>query len=140
MGYAVKLDTNGYNPVLLKKITDAHLVDYIAMDIKNSPARYGETVGIDNFNISPIYNSISIIMNSGIEYEFRTTVSNELHDEKDIEEIARMIHGAKRYFLQGYRDTHDIIDPRFSSPSAEKMQLYKNAFARISGNVEIRGE
>ena len=79
-GYKVKLDTNGYHPDMLKTILDQHLVNYVAMDIKNSPEKYPLTCGVESVDMGKIYESIELLKSSNIEYEFRTTIVKELHD------------------------------------------------------------
>jgi len=101
LGYAVKLDTNGTFPKPLKKLIDAGVIDYIAMDIKATYKQYAEIVQRD-VDIAAIKKSISLIMNSGIDYEFRTTVVPQLTKE-DILEMVSYIQGARLYALQQYR-------------------------------------
>lgn len=103
MGYPVKLDTNGTQPQVLKKLLDENLLDYIAMDIKAPMKKYHEICRSD-INERALLESISLIMESGTEYEFRTTYCPQLN-ETDILEIGEMIHGAKKYVLQQYRET-----------------------------------
>lgn len=110
MGFLVKLDSNGTRPDVLRKVIREKLVDFIAMDIKNSPKKYSKTTGT-LVDIERIKLSVEMIMNSGIDYEFRTTVVPGFHTEKDFEEIAKWIKGAKAYYLQEFRDLK-IIDPK----------------------------
>ena len=122
LGFAVKLDTNGSFPEILKDIVSRNLIDYIAMDIKNSEQKYKCTAGIDRAP-SPMFESIDFIMSCGVDYEFRTTVVKELHTVQDIEDIAIRIDGAKRYFLQSFKDSGDLIRPDFSAHSEETMNI-----------------
>ena len=108
MGYAVKLDTNGYRPDVLSELIAQGLVDYIAMDIKTSRERYSVVAGID-IDVSKIEESAALIMQSGIDYEFRTTVVRELHSEVDFTNIGNWLSGAEKYFLQGFIDSGDCI-------------------------------
>ena len=119
-GLLVKLDTNGAYPDKLERLLDAGLVDYVAMDIKNSKSKYALTVGLPEYP-SAIDRSIKIIMEKAPDYEFRTTVVRELHTPQDIVEIAQNIQGAKRYFLQSYVDSGDILCEGFSAYSADEM-------------------
>jgi len=127
-GFLVKLDTNGTNPKLLKKLLNLGLVDYIAMDIKSSLDfdNYSKSAGIKNkLMLKKVKNSINIIMNSKIDYEFRTTVVPLLHSEETIMEIARYISGAKKYVLQNYSPLEKTLDPSFQKIkpySDEKIQ------------------
>ena len=87
MGYLVKLDTNGLRPEVVGELLEDGLLDYIAMDVKNSMERYGETVGLEKIDVGKIRETIDLMMASGIDYEFRTTVVKELHGKKDMEAI-----------------------------------------------------
>lgn len=139
LGYSLKLDTNGYRPDVLEKVIEKGLADYVAMDIKNSLNKYGVTVGIDNFDTAPIEKSVDILKNSNIDYEFRTTVVDELHTIEDIEEIAKWIKGCKRYFLQCFVDSGDLIKEGFSRCDENKMKkLLKVAKEQIP-STELRG-
>ncbi len=108
MGYAVKLDTNGYRPEVIRELVFGGLVDYIAMDIKTSRERYSEVAGVD-VDVKKIEESAALIMQSGIDYEFRTTVVKELHSEVDFTNIGNWLSGAKKFFLQGFSDSGDCI-------------------------------
>lgn len=138
MGYSVKLDTNGYSPEKLMEIVDEGLIDYVAMDIKNCKEKYSETAGID-IDISKIEKSVDFIMNSGIDYEFRTTVVKEYHTLTDIEKIAKWISGAKRYFLQSFVDSGDLIKDGLSAVDKETLDSMKNVCLWHIKNTETRG-
>lgn len=142
MSYAVKLDTNGFLPDRLKPLIEGGLVDYVAMDIKNSPERYAETAGLnpDTFDIKPIERSIDIIMNSAPGYEFRTTVVTELFDEKSIEGAARMIIGADKYFLQKFVMRDTVPAKTLTSPQSTVLSRYLEIVKQIIPNAAIRGE
>ena len=139
MGLAVKLDTNGYRPEVLLSLIDAGLVDYVAMDIKNSPARYGETVGIEDFDFSPIEKSVGILLSGRVEYEFRTTVMRELHTERDIREMGKLCAGAKKYFLQSFKDSGDLIGEGFTAYSAAEMNDLQKSLAEFVPFAQLRG-
>jgi len=141
LGYSVKLDTNGYLPQKIKELIEKDLIDYIAMDIKNSPERYAETVGLyaEKFDIAPIRESIELIMTSGIDYEFRTTVVTELFDEKSIEEASIMIRGAKRYFLQSFVMRDTVPSKNLTSPQRIVLSRYLDLVKRHVPNAQIRG-
>lgn len=108
MGFSVKLDTNGTNPNLLKQLIDGKLVDYVAMDIKNSQAKYSLTCGV-NVNMEDIEKSVHLLKLGQVDYEFRTTVVRQLHTEQDIEDIARWLVGSKTWYLQQFVDSGDLI-------------------------------
>ena len=120
LGLLVKLDTNGTFPEKIESLLDKGLVDYIAMDIKNSKSKYAVTAGISDFP-DAVEKSINIIINKAPDYEFRTTVVRELHTPQDIAEIAKWIRNAKKYFLQAYVDSGDTIESGFSAYSASEM-------------------
>ena len=139
MGFLVKLDSNGTRPDVLKKVIQERLVDFIAMDIKNSLKNYSRTVG-NEADTERIRLSVEMIMNSGIDYEFRTTVVPGIHTEKDFDEIAKWIKGAKSYYLQEFRD-FKIIDPKLKknkkSVSLDLDKIAKNISENF-GFVGIR--
>lgn len=139
LGFEIKLDTNGCHPEALKNILDKGLIDYVAMDIKNSPERYAETAGVKNVDMDSIKKSISLIMNSGIDYEFRTTVVDQLHDESSFEGIRDLIKGAKNYYLQAFTDRDSVVFAGFSAPSIEKMQKYARIVSENVTKVSLRG-
>ena len=139
MGYKVKLDTNGYHPDMLKKLIDKGLLDYIAMDIKNSFAKYAVTTGASNIDTSIIKKSISIIMNSGVDYEFRTTVAGGLHQADDFEQIGAMIPDAKAYYLQQFTMRDTVPDRGLYSPSAEEMDTFLKIVKKHVDSAQLRG-
>lgn len=138
IGMDIKLDSNGYRPEVLRQVIHEGLADYIAMDIKSSPAGYERAAGVP-IDMSRIRESISLIMGSGSEYEFRTTVVRELHDEATFEDIGELIKGAERYFLQSYVDSDRVILPGFSSYSKEELEKYCNILHKYVKTVSIRG-
>lgn len=139
MGLAVKLDTNGSKPLRLNELILSGLVDYVAMDIKNSPDRYGETVGVSNYDMTPIFKSVEILKNSGIDHEFRTTVVKEFHSERELEEIGRWIEGEDKYFLQGYKLSDGVIDKTLNPHSSEDMHKLLEAVKKYMPNAQLRG-
>ena len=122
LGFKIKLDTNGTNPALLKELVSQNLVDYVAMDIKNSPEKYAETVGLKSFDMSTINETVNFLMTGFVDYEFRTTVTKQFHTEKSMEEAARFIRGAKRYFLQNFVDSGNLIGSGITGQSKEEME------------------
>lgn len=121
LGFAVKLDTNGTNPSMLKHLIEENLCDYVAMDIKNSFDKYALTCGLDSVDVDSVKESINLLLNSNIAYEFRTTVVDPLHNEADIEQIAQYIGGASAYYLQKFVDSGDVISQGMSEVTSEKM-------------------
>ena len=127
-GLLVKLDTNGAFPDRLESLLDKGLIDYVAMDVKNSDKKYGETVGLgESFDISAVNRSIDIIMKKAPDYEFRTTVVRELHEPEDLLSIARKLKDTKKYFLQKYVDSGDVLACGYSAyEDAEMIELYES--------------
>lgn len=138
-GFAVKLDTNGSFPDKLAGILELGLVDYVAMDIKNCPEKYGITVGVENFDIKPVEESIALLKNSGIEYEFRTTVTADFHTGDDIEKAAQWIQGAPRYFLQNFENSGNLIDENCRGVSRDEMRSMLLRARKFVPNTELRG-
>lgn len=138
LGYLVKLDTNGYRPSVLASVIGKGLVDYVAMDIKNSLDAYPETVGIPNLDTSRIVESISILEESGVEHEYRTTVVRELHYEENFEKICHLIPSSSRYFLQTFVPSGDTISKNLSAPSHQDMENYLKLVRTYIEKAEIR--
>ena len=144
-GFLVKLDTNGSRPTVLKELIEENLLDYVAMDIKNSPSRYGQTVGVANITLSNIETSIQLLLEGKVNYEFRTTVMDELHDEAGMEEMGLWLQqlgkGRKpqRFFLQPYVDRESVLEQGLTTPTAEKIKKMALIMARFAEKVEIRG-
>lgn len=139
LGYEIKLDTNGYLPERLAELYGRGLLDYVAMDIKNSPERYAETAGVADIDMSRIRESVSMIMQSGVSYEFRTTVSAELFDRAAIEGAARMIEGADRYFLQKFVMRDTVPSKTLSAPTDETLLEYLDIVRKYVPNAQVRG-
>ncbi len=139
LGYPVKLDTNGAYPERLKKIVEEGLADYIAMDVKNSPERYPATVGLDAYPIDRIDESIRFLLGARVDYEFRTTVVDEFHDEDSFVGIGNWIRGAKRYFLQPFTDRDTVLTQGLTPPSESKLISYLSVMKPFVQAAEIRG-
>ena len=137
-GLLVKLDTNGAEHARLREMLAKGLVDYVAMDIKNSKAEYARTCGLSAFP-DGVAQSIELLMTSGISYEFRTTVVRELHTEQSMRELAEWIAGADRYFLQGFTDSGDLIKDGLSAYTEEEMRHLLSIVKPYVPSAEIRG-
>ncbi len=138
-GMLIKVDTNGSYPERLKELVNAGLVDYVAMDIKNSRAKYGVTVGKPDFDVSPIEQSVEFLLSGKVDYEFRTTVVKEFHTAEDIADIAKWISGAKRYFLQGFVDSGNLLSGGLNAVSAEDMEDFCLKAQDFVPNTTLRG-
>ena len=139
LGFKVKLDTNGYNPKILKELIDLSLLDYVAMDIKNSIDKYPITCGVNSLKIENILSSIDILKENKIPYEFRTTVIKEFHEEDDFKKIAQLVRGVKTYYLQEYKDSKTCIQRGFHAYSLNKMKEFVRLLEKEGINTEIRG-
>lgn len=140
LGFSIKLDTNGSFPEMLESIVKAGLVDRVAMDIKNCPEKYAETIGLKDFDIAPVERSKSFLMECGIDYEFRTTVVKGIHTEESLLGAAEWIAGAKEYYLQQFKDSGDVIAIDGLSAFDEKeMHALADAVARYVPSVKVRG-
>ena len=138
-GLKIKLDTNGSLPSKLNDLIKENLVDYVAMDIKNSKEKYAMTIDIENFDISPIQESINLLMNSQIDYEFRTTFVKEFHNGEDVKQIGQWLKGAKKYYIQSFKDNDNVIRRGLSSFNKNDLIEFKNILNEYINDVEIRG-
>lgn len=138
LGYAVKLDSNGWRPDVLRRLIENKLVDYVAMDIKNRAEKYHSTCGT-KVDLDQIKASISLLKEGKVDYEFRTTLVSEFHDDDDIPGMIELVKGAKRYFLQMYIDSEHCIVGGFHPVPKEKAQRWRDLFAKEVGYVALRG-
>lgn len=137
-GLKIKLDTNGSFPDKLRCIIENDLVDYVAMDVKNSPDKYELTTGYNI--ISQIDKSIDLLLNSNIDYEFRTTSVRELHTVEDFRLMGKWIEGTKRYFIQCFEDSGDILNNMgFSAPSDSELSAFLAAAQEFVPVAQLRG-
>ena len=143
-GFEVKLDTNGTNPEMLSLLIADGLVDYVAMDIKNSPDKYALTTGlisnsefqISNFNA--VRESAALLMQGRVDFEFRTTLAKELHSAEDMEIIGKWLSGGEKYFLQTYRDEGDLLVGGFTAFSPEETEQLLAVLKSYIPSAEIR--
>ena len=144
LGYLVKLDTNGSNPALLKALVQEGLLDYVAMDIKNSPSRYGETVGLPRMDLTSIEESIRFLLEDNVGYEFRTTVVAQFHNEASVEEMGRwlasLVPGKKprALYLQTFVDRESVLFAGLTPPEEVQMSSYAALLAPYVGKVTLR--
>ncbi len=139
LGFAAKLDTNGVHPDMLGNLLSDGLVDYVAMDIKNSPAKWSATAGVAHADLSPIRESIALIMGQAPDYEFRTTVVEQFHEAADFHAMGEMIRNAKAYFLQSFTDRDTVPFAGLSGPSAEQLRAYAEIARAYVPNTQVRG-
>ena len=139
LGFAVKLDTNGCFPHQLRQLVTDGLVDYVAMDIKNCPERYGQTVGLPDFDLSGVQESANFLLSGAVDCEFRTTITAQHHDEEAVSSIARWIRGAKRYALQSFRDSGDVLTAGLTPCPPEQMRHFVALAAPFVEEATLRG-
>lgn len=138
MGFLVKLDTNGYNPQMLRLLLENKLLDYVAMDIKNSREKYSLTCGID-IDIHRIEESMELLKGSGIDFEFRTTLVKDFHSEKELCDISQWLEGTQKYFLQQFRDGEGVIKDGLCALSDDEMKKAAEIISTTVPNVVLRG-
>ncbi|MGI5955284.1 anaerobic ribonucleoside-triphosphate reductase activating protein [Dysosmobacter sp.] len=139
LGFSIKLDTNGCYPDALEALLDQGLADYVAMDVKNAPEHYAQTVGIPDFDPAVITRSAAVLARSGVDYELRTTVVRELHTVADIAAIGAWMQGAPRYFLQCFVDSGALISPGFHAPDRADLENMLQAARPFFGETALRG-
>lgn len=142
LGYLVKLDTNGTFPHRLRILVKRGLVDYVAMDIKNAPDAYAETVGKQNFDIAPVRESVDFLRSGAVPYEFRTTVVRELHTPLRLLQIADWLAGDSPYYLQAFRDSGNLVggsSTGFTAYSPAEMQQLTDAMRIKMPRIQVRG-
>ncbi|MDH5438208.1 MAG: anaerobic ribonucleoside-triphosphate reductase activating protein [Candidatus Bathyarchaeota archaeon] len=145
LGFLVKVDTNGTNPVMIQELINRKLVDYVAMDIKAplTKEKYFKACGVNTGNLlEKIEKTIDLLLKDRVEYEFRTTVVPGLHDKQDIEEICQRIKGCRKYVIQNYKGDVETIDPKFKNSKPfleEEMKRFLTTAKKIIPNTTLRG-
>ncbi|MCQ2533857.1 MAG: anaerobic ribonucleoside-triphosphate reductase activating protein [Clostridia bacterium] len=143
LGYKVKLDTNGSNPELLEALIDEGLLDYVAMDIKNSKERYKESIGVDgelgDKLLNNVIRSVEVLKKGKVDYEFRTTVVDELHETEDIASLCKWIEGAPHYYIQDFNDSGDLIDSNMHQMPYEKLKSLLDEARKTIPQTGLRG-
>ena len=140
LGYRVKLDTNGSFPDRLQSLVEEGLVDRVAMDIKNAPALYAKTAGLETMDMAAVARSKDYLLSGAVEYEFRTTDVRGLHTRESLVEAARWIAGAQAYFLQQFKDSGALIDGSgLGAFSDDEMRALLTAVREVLPVAELRG-
>jgi pyruvate formate lyase activating enzyme len=139
LGLKIKLDTNGSRPDILKTLMEEGLLNYVAIDIKNSKEKYSLSAGVQNYSIENISESVTYLMNCQIPYEFRTTIIKEHHTAQDILSIGHWIEGAKAYYLQPYKNSDDILSPGLHSHSKETLSYFITLLTPFVELAALRG-
>ncbi len=139
LGYAVKLDTNGAFPDRLEQIVRAGLADCVAMDVKNSPARYAQTVSMAELDLAPIEKSVSFLLRGIVDYEFRTTAVAEFHDDASFLSLADWLAGARRYFIQCFEPRQTVLQADLHAPSPAQLHHWAELVRPNISDVSLRG-
>lgn len=146
LGYKVKLDTNGSCPQILRKLVCAGLVDYVAMDVKNSPRRYAETVGMPKMDMKAVTESLAFLLSDAVDYELRTTLVAQLHDDASVAEMGQwlssLVPGKKprQLFLQSFVDRDTVVFSGLSAPAEETVERYAWILTPFVEKVTIRNK
>lgn len=138
MGFCIKLDTNGTKPDLLREFINEKLIDYVAMDIKSSPNGYSLAAGRP-VDMTSIKESIELLINSSVDYEFRTTIVDELHNDIDMISMGKMIKGAKKLCLQKFQVSEGVLNKNLHSVSEDRINTFKEILSKYVDEVVIRG-
>lgn len=140
LGYKIKLDTNGTNPIVLKKLLDENLIDYSAVDIKTEFSKYSGITGVKNSLSENVKKSINLLKTSGIDYELRTTLINEFHNESTILKMAEELSGYKKLYLQKFKDSEDCINSLgLSEVKKSDAEKFKDILSKSIAEVHLRG-
>ncbi len=145
LGFPVKLDTNGTRPEVLKALVREGLVQYVAMDIKNAPDRYGLTVGLQSPELAAVEESIRFLLSGQVDYELRTTVAKPLHDADAIEAMGKWLCSLggkpKRFYLQNYVNRNTVLRPdELESIDPETLTRFLQKISPYAESSAIRGE
>ena len=135
----VKLDTNVAFPERLEQVVRAGLADYVAMDVKNSPARYAQTVGMAELDLAPIEKSVSFLLRGIVDYEFRTTAVAEFHDDASFLSLADWLAGARRYFIQCFEPRQTVLQADLHAPSPAQLHHWAELVRPNISDVSLRG-
>ena len=144
LGFAVKLDTNGSRPEVVKALVADKLVDYIAMDVKNSPQRYGQTVGLETMPLAPIEETLRFLLEENVDYELRTTLVAQLHDEAAIQDmgvwLTSLVPGVKpkKLFLQSFVDRDTVLFAGLTAPESETTARFAKILEPFVQQVAVR--
>ena len=146
LGFAVKLDTNGSRPDVLKSLVAKGLVDYVAMDVKNSPSQYPKTLGFERYDLGPVEESLRFLMEGNVDYELRTTVVSQLHSDTSMAEMGSWLSALlppkkpRQLWLQFFTDRDTVLFSGLSAPSRKEMENYLSLLAPHVEKIGIRGD
>ena len=144
MGFLVKLDSNGYRPDKVKALVEAGLVDYIAMDVKNSPAMYAQTVGLEKVDLDTLEETLRFLIDGELDYELRTTLVEQLHTAASIQDMGAWLGGLvpgkrpKKLFLQSFVDRDTVLFSGLSAPEKETTETFAKILMPFADSVTVR--
>jgi pyruvate formate lyase activating enzyme len=144
LGFLVKLDTNGYRPEVVKELVEKNLVDYIAMDVKNSPAMYAQTVGLETMDLAPIEETLRFLIDGNVDYELRTTLVSQLHSDASIQDMGQWLGSLvtekkpNKLFLQSFVDRDTVLFAGLTAPETETTQRFAKILEPFVEAVTIR--
>ena len=139
LGLSIKVDTNGSQYEKLKELIDEGLIDYVAMDIKNSKDKYAMTIDVNGFDLSAVEKSVELLKESKVDYEFRTTIVKEFHTLDDMQKIGEWLKGAERYFLQSYVDSENVIKKGLHAHDKATLEQFRELLTNYIEHVDLRG-
>ena len=145
LGFSVKLDTNGSRPEVLQALMAENLLDYVAMDVKNCPDRYGQTIGLDTAPLDALQQSLRLLLGGQIPFELRTTVVTPLHDLQAMEEMGRWLYqlsgGQKipRLYLQPFQDRETVLFSGMAAPTNQHLAQWADTLRPFVHDIQIRG-
>ncbi len=139
LGYAVKLDTNGTNPEMVKTLNQAGLVDYFAMDIKNDRENYAKIIGLDKYDTSKVVKTVEYFLSGKADYEFRTTLINQFHLKENIVKIGEWLKGANKYFMQKFKSGDNCISSGLSEVSTDDAKEFLSIVSPFVKSAKLRG-
>ena len=139
LGLLVKLDTNGSRPDTVRRLIEAGLIDYVAMDVKNGRERYAETAGVPSLDLGPVEESVALLKEGRVDYEFRTTVVSQLHDEASLVSAAEWLRGAKAWYLQQFVDSGGCIRQGLTAYSEDALRALLKTVQTILPSARLRG-
>lgn len=139
LGYKVKLDTNGTNPEMLQSLIDNRMLDYVAMDIKNSIKCYPQTSGCSSEMLKKVKASIEILKGNVVPYEFRTTLVKEFHDANSIKEMGELVNGCEKLYLQKFVENENCIQKGLNEVDIKQAEEFIGILTKYVSNVKLRG-
>ncbi len=136
-GLLVKLDTNGTNPDVIRRLVESRLVDYVAMDVKNSLDSYSETVGISSYDTTAVKESIEYLKEGHVDYEFRTTVTKETHSEKNFHSLASLLEGSLSYYIQNFVPNENTMTKGLHPLTRDELETYIGILRKRIENEQV---